>query len=80
MADEINLKTLTPEEFSNYFYEEIKNKLGIYNLQCNKVGLIGFLTNILGNISYDSKLYVDNLFKEAFPATAQLDDKIIIFN
>lgn len=76
MADNINLATLTPEEFSNYFFNSLKNELGVYNLQASKVGFIGFLINLLSNITYDSKLYKDSLFKEAFPATAQIDDEI----
>lgn len=71
----VNLSTMTPEEFSSYYYSALKSELGVYDLQANKVGFVGFLLNLLSNVTYDSKLYRDMLFKEAFPATAQTDDK-----
>lgn len=70
-----NLSTLTPEEFAEYFMSALKSELNVYDLQANKVGFLGFLVNLLGNVTYDSKVYKDTLFKEAFPATAQQDDK-----
>lgn len=75
MADELNLSKLTPEEFAEFYMTALKDELGVYDLQANKVGFLGFLVNILGNVTYDSKVYKDFLFKEAFPATAQQDDK-----
>lgn len=75
MADELNLSKLTPEEFAEFYMNALKEELGVYDLQANKVGFLGFLVNILGNVTYDSKVYKDFLFKEAFPATAQQDDK-----
>ena len=41
-----NLSTLTPEEFSNYYLNALKNELDVYNLQASKVGFIGFLINL----------------------------------
>lgn len=73
-----NLSTLTPEEFSNYYLNALKNELDIYNLQASKVGFIGFLINLLSNTTYDAKLYKDMLFKEAFPATAQNEDNLYL--
>ena len=75
MNKETNLATLTPEEYSNYFFNALKSELNVYDLQASKVGFIGFLINLLSNTVYDSKVYKDALFKEAFPATAQIDDK-----
>ena len=82
MPIDTNLSKLTPEEFAEFYLEALKEELGVYNLQANKVGFLGFLINMLGNVTYDSKVYKDMLFKEAFPATAQQDDKkmwIIIY-
>lgn len=78
MATDTNLSKLTPEEFTNFFMEGLKQELSTYELQANKVGFLGYLVNMLGNITYDSKIYKDMLFKEAFPATAQQDDNIYL--
>lgn len=75
MAADNNLSKLTPEEFVSFYMKALKNELGVYSLQANKVGFLGFLLNILGNVTYDAKVYKDFLFNEAFPATAQQDDK-----
>lgn len=75
MAEDTNLSKLTPAEFAEFFLNGLKDELGVYDLQANKVGFLGFLINMLGNITYDSKVYKDFLFNEAFPATAQQDDK-----
>ena len=78
MATDTNLSKLTPEEFTEVFMEGLKQELSTYELQANKVGFLGYLVNMLGNITYDSKIYKDFLFKEAFPATAQQDDNIYL--
>ncbi len=78
MATDTNLSKLTPEEFTNFYMEGLKQELSTYDLQANKVGFLGYLVNMLGNITYDSKVYKDMLFKEAFPATAQQDDNIYL--
>ena len=78
MPTSLNLSTLTPEELSNFFIEGLKEELGVYNLQASKVGLLGYLTNMLANITYDNKVYKDFLFNEAFPATAQVNDNIYL--
>ena len=59
---ETNLSKLTPEEFSELYMNGLKNELGVYDLQANKVGFLGFLVNMLGNITYDAKIYKDFLF------------------
>ena len=48
---ETNLSKLTPEEFSELYMNGLKNELGVYDLQANKVGFLGFLVNMLGNIT-----------------------------
>lgn len=74
LAEDLNLSKLTPEEFTEFYMNGLKNELSVYDLQANKVGFLGFLVNMLGNVSYDAKIYKDMLFNEAFPATAQQDD------
>ena len=64
----------TPEEFVNYYFEKLKEDLAVYNIQVTKVGFIGFLLNLLGYTYFDLKTYYDNLFKEAFIATAQSEE------
>ncbi len=78
MPTDTNLSKLTPEEFANFFMEGLKQEFSTYELQVNKVGFLGYLINMLGNITYDAKIYKDMLFKEAFPATAQQDDNIYL--
>lgn len=78
MAEDLNLSKLTPEEFAEFYMAGLKKELGMYSLQANKVGFLGYLVNILGNVTYDAKVYRDFLFKEAFPATAQQDENIFL--
>lgn len=65
------LNYTTPEEFVNYYYEQLKADLGLYDLQISKVGFIGYILNLLGYTHFDLKQYYDSLFKEAFVGTAQ---------
>ncbi len=69
----------TPEEFITYYVDALKEELGVFDLSTNKVGFLGFFMNILGNLNFDNKQYVQSLFKEAFVATAQ-EDKNLIFH
>jgi len=61
---------LTPQEFIDKYYNDIKTQLSNRNIQVSKVGFIGYLLNILGFIQHDAKQYYDGLLKEAFPATS----------
>jgi hypothetical protein len=61
----------TPEEFIEYYYTNMKSELAKYDIQINKLGMIGYLLNILGWTNYDLKQYYENLFKEAFVSTAR---------
>lgn len=74
MSDSNNYKT--PGDFITYYMDAMKEELNTYDIQANKVGFLGFLMNLLGNTTYDSKTYVDMLFKEAFAASAQEDDNL----
>ena len=66
----------TVEEFINYYESELKKELGVYDIQINKIGFMGFLLNILGHTHYDIKNYYDFLFKESFIATANTSENI----
>lgn len=61
----------TPQEYIEYYTEQLKEDLQQFDIQINKLGLVGYLLNILGWTQYDSKNYADNLFKEAFVATSR---------
>ena len=64
----------TPAEFAESEFESLKEFLGTYDIQINKVGLIGYLVNLLGNIKYDSQTYYNELFKNAFiPTTIDIN-------
>lgn len=72
----MDFKPKTPEEFINYYFEALRDLLGVYSVQVNKVGFIGFLMNVLGHTNYDLKNYYDYLFKEAFVSTSEKDSNI----
>jgi hypothetical protein len=66
-----NLSTLTtPAEFIDFYYKQLKNDLNSSDLQISKVGALGYLLHILGNLQFDTKNYYNNLFNEAFPITS----------
>jgi hypothetical protein len=71
MAETSVVNFRSPSEFIDYYSETLKQELGVYDLQINKLGFIGFLLNLLGHTNYDAKQYYDSLFKEAFVATSQ---------
>ncbi len=69
-----NLNTLTdPQSFISHYYNELKSQLESDDLSISKVGVIGYLLHIFGNLQYDIKSYYDGMFKEAFPITAVND-------
>lgn len=68
------LNYTTPEEFIDYYYEQLKQDLGVYDLQLSKVGFVGFFLNVLGYTHFDLKQYYDSLLVEAFVGTAQTEE------
>ena len=68
------LNYTTPEEFVNYYYEQLKTDLSVYDLQISKVGFVGYFLNLLGYTHFDLKQYYDSLFKEAFVGTSQTEE------
>ncbi len=72
-----NLGSLsTPEEYINYYYPKVKDRLSSRGLQISKVGFIGFIINMMAFTQYDVKMYYDSLFREAFLATADNDENL----
>ena len=71
MVDTAVINFRSPKEFIDYYSDELKNELSVYDLQINKLGFVGFLLNILGHTNFDAKQYYDSLFKESFIATSQ---------
>jgi len=70
----MSIDLLTPAEFAESEFVTLKEFLGTYDIQINKVGLIGYLVNLLGNIKYDSQTYYNELFKNAFiPTTVDIN-------
>jgi hypothetical protein len=67
----------TPEEFIQFYYNQIKDSLNIDDININRLGFIGFIFELLGNLQYDVKNYFDNLFVEAFPITATNNENLI---
>jgi len=72
-----NLGDLTsPEDFINYYYPQIKDRLQSRGLQISKVGFIGFFIHLFANTQFDVKQYYDTLFREAFLAVADQDENL----
>jgi hypothetical protein len=66
-----NLDKLTePQEFITYYFNELKTELEANDLSLSKVGALGYLVHIMGNMQYDIKKYYDGLFKESFPISS----------
>lgn len=66
----------TPDEYITYYTNMLKDSLSSYDIQVNKLGVIGYFMNILGWTQYDNKMYADHLFKEAFVATARTESNL----
>ncbi len=61
----------TPQEFIDFYWNELQDYFASKNIQISKLGFIGYFLHILGFTQYDVKQYFDGLFKESFPVTAQ---------
>ena len=66
----------TPGDFIDYYWTGLKEDLQKYDIQISKLGMIGYILNILGWTTYDLKNYYDNLFKESFVATSREEDNL----
>lgn len=67
----------TPEEFSNYYYQKLKNELNVSNINLNRLGFVGFFIELLGNTQFDIKSYYDHLFNESFPITSRENQNLL---
>ena len=70
-------KLETPEDFIQFYYNQIKNSLNINDININRLGFIGFFFELMGVMQYDIKNYYDTLFAEAFPITASNNENLI---
>ena len=68
----------TPEQFITYYHEQLKTDLDNYDIQLNKLGIIGYYLNILGWTQYDIKQYYNYLFNESFVATADQNENLYL--
>ena len=68
----------TPDEFVDYYHTQLKTDLDNYDIQLNKLGVIGYYLNILGWTQYDIKQYYDYLFNESFVATADQNENLYL--
>lgn len=69
-------KLTTIQEYVQHYYTQAKNELNARGLQVSKVGLIGFILNMMGFTQADIKEYLDTLFIEAFVGTASQTENL----
>lgn len=72
-------KLTNPNEFSEFYYQKLKEKLDITDINLNRLGFVGFFIELLGNVQYDIKNYYDLLFNESFPISA-LDNINLLYH
>lgn len=70
-------KLETPEEYIQFYYNQIKESLNINDININRLGFIGFIFDLMGNTQFDIKNYFDMLFAESFPVTASNNENLI---
>ena len=75
---------VSAEQFTNFYFEQLKIELESSDLSISKVGLVGLMLHIMGNLQYDTKQYYDGLFKESFPVSSNNDSNLaqhsVLFN
>jgi len=69
MSDNIG-NLVTAEEFSSFYFDRLKDKLNLTDINLNRLGFVGFFIEMLGNVQFDVKGYYEHLFNEAFPISA----------
>ena len=52
---------VTTEEFSEFYYNRLKEKLNLTDINLNRLGFVGFFIELLGNVQYDVKGYYKRL-------------------
>ncbi|MFW6247166.1 MAG: hypothetical protein ACOC22_03290, partial [bacterium] len=76
MSNGLEGKTLS--DFIKNQETQLKEYLEQNDLQINKLGVIGFFINLLGNTTFDVKQYYDKLFQESFLSTSREDYNILM--
>lgn len=69
MPDNIG-QLVDSNKFSEFYYNKLKEKLNLTDVNLNRLGFIGFFIELLGNVQYDVKGYYDYLFNESFPISS----------
>lgn len=69
MSDNIG-QLVDSNKFSEFYYNKLKEKLNLTDVNLNRLGFIGFFIELLGNVQYDVKGYYDYLFGESFPISS----------
>jgi hypothetical protein len=57
-------------QFAEFYFDKLKEKLNLTDINLNRLGFVGFFIELLGNVQYDVKGYYDHLFNESFPISA----------
>lgn len=71
-------KLTSAQMYVDHYYDQLKNELNSRGLQVSKVGMVGLLLHILGFTQMDIKQYFDTLFREAFVATADKYENLVM--
>lgn len=69
MADNIG-NLVDTNQFAEFYFDKLKEKLNLTDINLNRLGFVGFFIELLGNVQYDVKGYYNYLFGEAFPISA----------
>jgi hypothetical protein len=69
MADNIG-NLVDTNQFAEFYFDKLKEKLNLTDINLNRLGFVGFFIELLGNVQYDVKGYYDHLFNESFPISA----------
>lgn len=68
----------TPEDFSSFYFEKLKNELNVNDISLSKSGFIGFFIETLSHTNFDIKNYYQYLFNESFPITARENHNLLL--
>lgn len=71
-------KLTSAQAYVDHYYDQLKKELNSRGLQISKVGMIGLILHILGFTQTDIKQYFDTLFREAFVATADKYENLVL--
>ena len=64
---------MTPAEYVDIYSKDLMSYMDKYDIQINKLGIIGYFMNLFAWNHYDSKNYYDSLYRDSFVATASTE-------